>query len=352
MYWRISPSRIIGSSPLARGLLVVHPLAELEHGIIPARAGFTRLVGFDPPGGSDHPRSRGVYRRCRPFSGRTLGSSPLARGLPRPVQDRDAVDRIIPARAGFTACEYSCREYLPDHPRSRGVYSSHSLTSTGVLGSSPLARGLQQSGLVASQAGRIIPARAGFTGSFRPWLCGVADHPRSRGVYHENEKKSATKIGSSPLARGLLQGRHRGGIPDRIIPARAGFTWASTSTTPRATDHPRSRGVYLDGGLHECSFLGSSPLARGLRDAPRRRSASRRIIPARAGFTACRRQCGPGSGDHPRSRGVYPPRVGRPCGDQGSSPLARGLRDLDYHEDQADRIIPARAGFTQYHPRW
>ena len=31
---------------------------------------------------------------------------------------------------------------------------------------------------------------------------------------------------------------------ERIIPARAGFTWADGERADRIQDHPRSRGVY------------------------------------------------------------------------------------------------------------
>ena len=50
--------------------------------------------------------------------------------------------------------------------------------------------------------------------------------------------------------------------------------------------------------------------------------------------------------DHPRSRGVYNiwPRLAAAA--EGSSPLARGLRDLAGDVVGAVRIIPARAGFT------
>ena len=52
----------------------------------------------------------------------------------------------------------------------------------------------------------------------------MRDHPRSRGVYAYSYKLSVTSDGSSPLARGLprLELGERGEI--RIIPARAGFT--------------------------------------------------------------------------------------------------------------------------------
>ena len=71
-----------------------------------------------------------------------------------------------------------------------------------------------------------------------------------------------------------------------------------------------------------------------------------RIIPARAGFTRPRIHLGDAGADHPRSRGVYWPLSGgaaRPC---GSSPLARGLLNQGEGFKYRSRIIPARAGFT------
>ena len=56
-------------------------------------------------------------------------------------------------------------------------------------------------------------------------------------------------------------------------------------------DHPRSRGVYKNGGSALDQLHGSSPLARGLPRCYVERSHLGRIIPARAGFTC--RQGGP-----------------------------------------------------------
>ena len=51
----------------------------------------------------------------------------------------------------------------------------------------------------------------------------------------------------------------------RIIPARAGFTPSTPSSTPPSRDHPRSRGVYFSFSAAIPRPRGSSPLARGLR---------------------------------------------------------------------------------------
>mgnify|MGYP001641374638 CR=1 FL=1 len=220
------------------------------------------------------------------------------------------------------------------------------MTTTIVPGSSPLARGLRSARRRSPTRGRIIPARAGFTPSCSTRAPSLTDHPRSRGVYLRGMRPDVMHDGSSPLARGLRAPPHRQQRHLRIIPARAGFTAASTCRPSRPTDHPRSRGVYGGVNLQTIETDGSSPLARGLRRRRARPRWCRRIIPARAGFTARGRVPWRGDGDHPRSRGVY--LHARVCTvyDGGSSPLARGLHGPAEGEGLAHRIIPARAGFT------
>ena len=160
----------------------------------------------------------------------------------------------------------------------------------------------------------------------------------------------ALKTGSSPLARGLrvVDQSPVGGVG--IIPARAGFTAWRTPPGGSGGDHPRSRGVYNVTTVTADTQEGSSPLARGLRVSRLCFVRMFGIIPARAGFTCSTR---PGSGsraDHPRSRGVYLLRTGVPARQRGSSPLARGLRVGAAHPAHATGIIPARAGFTLADP--
>ena len=212
---------------------------------------------------------------------------------------------IIPARAGFTASVSSVAETSRDHPRSRGVYGTRGRRLTSRIGSSPLARGLPRRSRSGCGQWRIIPARAGFTSTLPHTPPRSADHPRSRGVYPRERAACPQAMGSSPLARGLPMAGYDLGTAWRIIPARAGFTYTPPRSVEIDSDHPRSRGVYCpayQGGL----LVG-------------------RIIPARAGFTspAPRRDACPS--DHPRSRGVYA--VPWDCGTivSGSSPLARGL---------------------------
>ena len=197
---------------------------------------------------------------------------------------------------------------------------------------------------------RIIPARAGFTLG-RAAGCGAAgDHPRSRGVYTASLADQLAVAGSSPLARGLRQWLDSGGIPMGIIPARAGFTGRHQGHARAAGDHPRSRGVYhvAVGGAHV--LQGSSPLARGLPGEAPVGGVHDRIIPARAGFTDLPPLAAHGGRDHPRSRGVYGARGSALPRGRGSSPLARGLPPRVAHPADAHGIIPARAGFTLANP--
>ena len=151
------------------------------------------------------------------------------------------------------------------------------------------------------------------------------DHPRSRGVYAWPPVSQETRSGSSPLARGLHQGRVPAAARLRIIPARAGFTAPGPASTDAGPDHPRSRGVYSTLPCTGFPSPGSSPLARGLRGGRRPDHVRSRIIPARAGFTKWGSVGFRAFPDHPRSRGVYARRSRPGTGRYGSSPLARGL---------------------------
>ena len=276
----------------------------------------------------DHPRSRGVYTATPIVLKPELGSSPLARGLL--VGDRRGSGnvRIIPARAGFTTCCCCPILALPDHPRSRGVYCTVVMIRVSFRGSSPLARGLHVEHTTFPTPARIIPARAGFTtkrlvmfviadGSSPlarglrcvrwSWWCVVGiiparagfttppaggpdlprDHPRSRGVYAEPVDDDIQRQGSSPLARGLRANSGGMGRGGGIIPARAGFTGFLQVRLGGLADHPRSRGVYLGPKERRFGLVGSSPLARGLLFMHMFQITFHRIIPARAGFTLC-----------------------------------------------------------------
>ena len=179
-----------GSSPLARGLPGVRAAGSAVARIIPACAGFTpRWIG-GPRHERDHPRLRGVYSSPSPHPGSGRGSSPLARGLRRHSADVVVSVGIIPARAGFTGAGGVRGGRLRDHPRSRGVYDALDQEIRADLGSSPLARGLPRDVDAADRVERIIPARAGFT---TPHACLLLTHagssPLARGLRHQGVRR-------------------------------------------------------------------------------------------------------------------------------------------------------------------
>ena len=158
-------------------------------------------------------------------------------------------------------------------------------------------------------------------------------------------------VGSSPLARGLQGVRGRDYRSRRIIPARAGFTPTTSWRSGARWDHPRSRGVYRAHPGRHHGPGGSSPLARGLRDPGGVGEGQEGIIPARAGFTVACINTRPNRADHPRSRGVYRIENREQRYREGSSPLARGLQGSGEGAVVDAGIIPARAGFTALVPQ-
>ena len=173
---------------------------------------------------------------------------------------------------------------------------------------------------------RIIPAHAGFTSGGEGAGGQAGDHPRTRGVYPMRLISAFSNSGSSPHTRGLPGWRGIAGCRGRIIPAHAGFTLPRDRRHAATGDHPRTRGVYPVIPFVSSVKKGSSPHTRGLRDSHQREARLR--------------------WDHPRTRGVY----GRPVAEfiisVGSSPHTRGLRFRLVRVRLDLGIIPAHAGFT------
>ena len=113
-------------------------------------------------------------------------------------------------------------------------------------------------------------------------------------------------------------------VDGRIIPARAGPTRDFSATECPGTDHPRSCGAnaVCDIGCKLC--CGSSPLVRGQLNVFLGFFHQLRIIPARAGPTEFDDTDEIVCPDHPRSCGAnYSFNVNTSNG-YGSSPLVRG----------------------------
>ena len=173
----------------------------------------------------------------------------------------------------------------------------------------------------------IIPALAGNTVVKDMYQIARKDHPRSRGEYEPRIRDMCRETGSSPLSRGIRLAGRGPGAHRRIIPALAGNTRCRRRPFSASTDHPRSRGEYAPQKRDEYNEFGSSPLSRGIRPARIGEKLRRGIIPALAGNTSPLSAKQSGGRDHPRSRGEYIRPRSCSSTHTGSSPLSRGIRD-------------------------
>ena len=152
-----------GSSPLSRGIRTCGSQIPALRRIIPALAGNTRQSPSPRPRGQDHPRSRGEYQASFSRISRSLGSSPLSRGIPGLLLEDLEVLGIIPALAGNTWTAWSTPIRPRDHPRSRGEYPRAWAIALITAGSSPLSRGIPGAAAPSGPGRWIIPALAGNT---------------------------------------------------------------------------------------------------------------------------------------------------------------------------------------------
>ena len=172
----------LGSSPHARGALIVGNAERHAGGIIPACAGSTE--------------------EQLPTELMEQGSSPHARGAPvLIVVDVDAFG-IIPACAGSTPRHREEVRRAGDHPRMRGEHALPLGSSLTPRGSSPHARGAPAACCLYSGDVGIIPACAGSTATRTALRLLKGDHPRMRGEHSMSHSASSLVLGSSPHARG------------------------------------------------------------------------------------------------------------------------------------------------------
>ena len=191
----------------------------------------------------------------------------------------------IPAYAGSTSPAPAGQGPAPDHPRIRGEHRSTAGTTASRRGSSPHTRGAPRQSFRGVERPGIIPAYAGSTSATSSSTPRKPDHPRIRGEH---------------LSRGCLRVLLGG-----IIPAYAGSTDGLPIAEWRRADHPRIRGEHRRTPDRRVAPGGSSPHTRGaLRPAPRR-VAPGGIIPAYAGSTACEAPPPAPPPDHPRIRGEH-----------------------------------------------
>ena len=146
-----------------RGKHAASGVGSLREGLIPAHAGKTS--GFPSGYGylRAHPRSCGENEFLRRLNGRDVGSSPLMRGKRTRQGAHWGEERLIPAHAGKTVEHDVEAAEIGAHPRSCGENMARPDRSEQPVGSSPLMRG-KPVDLHERQANlRLIPAHAGKT---------------------------------------------------------------------------------------------------------------------------------------------------------------------------------------------
>ena len=253
---------------------------------------------------------------------------------------------LIPARAGKTRSRIQRASSPPAHPRACGENRRHMHSSEFRSGSSPRVRGKLVGGFREFLARGLIPARAGKTPRSTTTSCPAAAHPRACGENGARALHLLRFLGSSPRVRGKRDLLPRLDLVDRLIPARAGKTMTPGRPRSASTAHPRACG---ENNSELCMWRrdrGSSPRVRG---KPHRRSqllVRGGLIPARAGKTVAIAVGAGGHRAHPRACGENP-QAGCVLGlGPGSSPRVRGKPGPKVRVLTAMGLIPARAGKT------
>ena len=136
--------KLLGSPPLARGILNVRCHLHHNVGITPACAGNTGKLMIRFCLIWDHPRLRGEYFIYSLYCFLFLGSPPLARRILYSDGLTRLFDGITPACAGNTELKHYSENRKRDHPRLRGEYSCIFNCNGAGRGSPPLARGIQR----------------------------------------------------------------------------------------------------------------------------------------------------------------------------------------------------------------
>ncbi len=174
--------------------------------------------------------------------------------------------------------------------------------------------------------------------------------PHPLGVHGTPGIPIQTVLGSSPQARGGRKLKPYRPSDQRLIPAGAGRIFGPAHSIPARAAHPRRRGEDRTWYQFGAGLMGSSPQARGGLCCWVCVNSGDGLIPASAGRTSFRHTGQETPPAHPRRRGedwsIHVFRAAR----RGSSPRARGGQSEFRDGGTAQRLIPASAGRTSYHP--
>ena len=254
-----------GSSPRVRGKLSASRTDGRLARLIPARAGKTLSSLVQRYHSAAHPRACGENRNHVLASGIKTGSSPRVRGKQRRRKSTRSRMGLIPARAGKTPQGHPRPSWRWAHPRACGENASLVVAESQNPGSSPRVRGKHWLDARVNAIQRLIPARAGKTPVGLAQSPGTQAHPRACGENFSLYDLQNLLPGSSPRVRGKLNMYDNPTSFTGLIPARAGKTAGSWSGCGSGGAHPRACGENSSAIVIPLPVTGSSPRVRGKR---------------------------------------------------------------------------------------
>ena len=211
-----------GSSPLTRGKPPRPPRPANRCGLIPAHAGKTSVMTTHGGASRAHPRSRGEHVLVNGNVSGPIGSSPLTREKPQATRFDQRTARLIPAHAGKTGSGGPRNRRGATHPRSRRENELAYQIGELYWGSSPLTRG-KPVDLHEREANlRLIPTHAGRTPGTRPRSQSASAYPHTRGENLSSGWQPLNSPGPSPLTQGKTPPRNCGRGVGWLIPADQG----------------------------------------------------------------------------------------------------------------------------------
>jgi len=257
---------------------------------------------------------------------------------------------VVPARAGVFPRRSGSTRHHRGRPRPRGGVPAGPHRAATRLRSSPPARGCSRATSMTSADTAVVPARAGVFRCGGGFGSGSRGRPRPRGGVPTSWSAPVTESSSSPPARGCSAPPPPCSRRRGVVPARAGVFLPSTPITPMRGCRPRPRGgvpLYA-GGLGSNSR--SSPPARGCSGSSPGGGCGGWVVPTRAGvFRGPRYPAGRGR-RRPRPRGGVPFSSFGLGINERSSPPARGCSVRQRWASGPRGVVPARAGVFRYGP--
>ena len=312
----------------------------------PRMCGEHHAVSSGPHPAGDHPRMCGEHLSFMAFLMVSAGSSPHVRGARHHLHKIATRHGIIPACAGSTFNASFGALQNRDHPRMCGEHAQGQWAAEVRVGLSPHVRGAHRRQPQLRQRAGIIPACAGSTCWSRSTSRTVRDHPRMCGEHYGDSDFVNELEGSSPHVRGARFIKSATQDAVGIIPACAGSTVPAGRISPSCRDHPRMCGEHCCTCALMPAIVGSSPHVRGAPITKATVPMMNGIIPACAGSTFRPRGHVSGYRDHPRMCGEHSFNIHQFAGEQGSSPHVRGARSGGSSVSLLMGIIPACAGST------